>query len=68
MASEHIKSTNKMRKKNYKAMTEQDGLESKIKSFFWINEKALDNIGKKSGQVTFFHIKTRVLKNVNHQM
>ena len=40
-----------MRNKNDKYMTEKADLESKIKRFGWINEKALKNIENSSGQV-----------------
>ena len=68
MASENIKSTEEMRKKNDKAMIEKTGLESKLNFFCWINKKALNKLENSSGQVAFLHIKLKGLNNTNHQM
>ena len=57
-----------MRKKNEKAMTGKAYLESKLKSFLWINEKSLNDLGNISGQVSSFRIKLTGLNNANHQI
>ena len=44
MASENIKSIEDMRKKNDKAITNKADLDSKLKSFCWINEKYLNKL------------------------
>ena len=44
MASENIRATEEIKKKNDKAMTERAGIESKIKDFLWLNEKALNKL------------------------
>ena len=68
MASENIKATEDMRKKNEKAMTEKAGLESRLKCFHWINEKAFNKLENSSGQVASFHINIKGLNNAKHQM
>ena len=67
MDSENIKAIEEMRNKNDKAMTEKADLESKLKRFRWINEKALNKLENSSGQVASFHIKLKGLNNYNHQ-
>ena len=57
-----------MKKKNDKATTEDSDLDSKLKRFLWINEKALNKLENSSCQVASFHIKIKVPKNTNHKM
>ena len=42
MVSENVKSIKETRKKNEKAIKEKVDPESNLKSFFWINEKAMN--------------------------
>ena len=49
-------------------MTEKVDIESKVKRFCWINEKALNKLENSSGQVASFQIKLKILNNAYHQM
>ena len=68
MAAENIKATEEMNKKNDKAMTEKAGLERKLNSFCWVDEKSLNKLVNSSVQVSYFHIKLKSLNNANHHM
>ena len=68
MASENIKSIEEMRTKIDRYLIEKADLQIKIKHLCWINEKPLNNLENNSGQVASLHIKTKGLKNANHQM
>ena len=68
MASENIKSIDKMRKKNDKSMTGKAGLESKLKHLCQINQKALNKLENILGQVTSLHIRLTGPNNVYHQI
>ena len=68
MASENIKSIEDMRKKNDKDITEKADIESKLRSFCWINDEDLNNLENILGQVYSSHIKTKGLKISNNQM
>ena len=49
-------------------MIDNAGLESKLKRFLYINEKALNKLENSSGQVAYFYIKLKGLNHDNHQI